>query len=838
MQYQRTTSFVRVFPCQPFSKAGDQEGFACPQWGDLFDYIIKILRLNRPEFFIIENVPNLVRHKKGKTWRSIQRRLRLAGYCVSDKLLSPHHFAVPQIRERAFIVGRRGDLGSFQWPEPMKGQSFSISSVLDENPPEGKKLPQTFVRYLQAWQRFLDRFPDDEQLPSFQIWAMEFGATYPYEKQSPEKVGLNSLGSYRGSFGLPLKGLSEDDVLAALPPYARGTAQVFPEWKVDFIRQNRDLYKRHKDWIDEWLPSILDFAPSFQKFEWNCKGERRRVWDYVIQFRASGIRLKRPSTAPSLVAMTTSQVPVIGWERRYMTIRECSRLRSMGELKYLRLQNLRDLLRSLSLAGSASLIIDDEADQASLNNEISQGQESTTYRCLMELRRELPNHTYVQYTATPQAPLLVSIIDSLSPNFIQLLEPGTQYVGGREFFADRRQLVRVIPPEEVPTNKNPLSAPPDSLIDALRVFMVGVTAGILVDPSGNRSMLVHPSHRTTQHREFYNWVRDIIDEWRRILSLPETDLDRQQLMGEFREAYADLAQTVGADLPAFDDLVPYFKIAFRNTLPLEVNAVDGKTPPVNWRSTYGWILVGGQAMDRGFTVQGLTVTYMPRGIGVGNANTVQQRARFFGYKREYLGYCRVYLEEGTISAFESYVEHEEDIRAQLREIQESGTPLNDWKRAFILDNALQPCRGNVIEFDFMRGRFADSWVAPRVVLSPEAVVESSRQAVANFINTLQFSENTGHADRTETQKHFVCSGVSLRTTIEQLMVRMRITGTTDSQRYVGMLLQLSKALQENPDEVCSIYRMSKGEHRNRSVDENGEVTNLYQGAYPVQPKER
>jgi len=120
-----------------------------------------------------------------------------------------------------------------------------------------------------------------------------------------------------------------------LPPYARGRAKTFPKWKIDFIRQNRDLYKRHRKWIDNWLTSIWNFAPSFQKFEWNCKGEERDVWNYVLQFRASGIRVKRPTTAPSLVAMTTSQVPVIGWEQRYMTIRECSRLQSMGGLKHL-----------------------------------------------------------------------------------------------------------------------------------------------------------------------------------------------------------------------------------------------------------------------------------------------------------------------------------------------------------------------------------------------------------------------------------------------------------------------------------------------------------------------
>ncbi|MCK5615490.1 DNA cytosine methyltransferase, partial [Candidatus Pacearchaeota archaeon] len=94
-------------------------------------------------------------------------------------------------------------------------------------------------------------------------------------------------------------------------------------------------YKQHKKIIDPWLPKIQDFPPSLQKFEWNCKGEERNVWKYIIQFRASGVRIKRPTTTPSLVAMTSTQVPIIGWQKRYMTTRECSRLQSMGNLKFI-----------------------------------------------------------------------------------------------------------------------------------------------------------------------------------------------------------------------------------------------------------------------------------------------------------------------------------------------------------------------------------------------------------------------------------------------------------------------------------------------------------------------
>lgn len=504
-----------------------------------------------------------------------------------------------------------------------------------------------------------------------------------------------------------------------------------------------------------------------------------------------------------------------------------------------RLQTLAALVGAVGVQGVPVLIIDDEADQASLNTEVAQGTESTTYRCLMALRQALPTHTYLQYTATPQAPLLISIIDSLSPNFVQVLDPGEQYVGGREFFGDDLAYARVIPPQDVPANNNPLTEPPESLLEALRVFMVGVTAGILAEGNmGNRSMLVHPSHRTAQHREFYNWVRDIFEEWKRVLNLPDTDADKQELIEDFRGAYDDLAATIGPTAPTFADLVPSLRFAFRNTRVLEVNARNGKTPPVDWRSAYGWILVGGQAMDRGFTVEGLTVTYMPRGIGVGNADTVQQRARFFGYKRRYLGYCRVYLEQGTLNSFRSYVEHEEDIRTQLSEFQDNARPLNDWKRAFVLDTALEPCRRNVLEFDYMQGRFSNEWVTPRVILASSAVIDANRQTVAAFIQGRTFTPINGHADRTDIQRHDACSNIPLREVIEQLLIPMRITGSTDSQRNTGLLLQLTRALDNNPDEVCTVFRMSPNGRRRRTVDDNGEVPNLFQGEAPVSPRDQ
>jgi DNA (cytosine-5)-methyltransferase 1 len=88
------------FPCQPFSKAGSQKGLKCSRNGDLFEYVIQVLRFRRPKYFILENVPNLARHQGGATWKTMRHRLRYAGYETRERRFSPHQFGIPQIRDR------------------------------------------------------------------------------------------------------------------------------------------------------------------------------------------------------------------------------------------------------------------------------------------------------------------------------------------------------------------------------------------------------------------------------------------------------------------------------------------------------------------------------------------------------------------------------------------------------------------------------------------------------------------------------------------------------------------------------------------------------------------
>ena len=496
------------------------------------------------------------------------------------------------------------------------------------------------------------------------------------------------------------------------------------------------------------------------------------------------------------------------------------------------LRNLNRVLEQLDLAALPVLVIDDEADQAGLNTRVGQGTPSTTYQRLVALRQNLPHHAYLQYTATPQAPLLINIIDVLSPQFVDLLTPGADYVGGTTFFGEQPNLVRVIPSNEIPTRTAPLQAVPPSLVTALRLFFLGVAAGFaLADDRParrNRSMLVHPSRETTGHSQFDHWIRQIRQQWMDVLHLPPDNPERLDFVETFRPEYQDLAGTV-PDLPSFDALAAELEYSIRQTMVLEVNARP-TTPQPNWRDTYPWILVGGQAMDRGYTVEGLTVTYMPRDMGVGNADTIEQRARFFGYKRRYLGYCRVFLESGVRDAFQFYVEHEADIRRRLEEHRDTGRPLREWRRAFFMDTSLRPTRRQVLNLDYRQDTVSDDWFWPKVPHGTPELLEANRATVRNFVQQFTWTEAPGDARRTPEQGHLIAEDVPLQRAYAELLSQLRLTEARDSQIFTGLLLQVEAYLDRHADATCTIYQMSEGNIRQRSVNEDDEIPTLFQGA--------
>jgi len=328
------------FPCQPFSKAGNQKGMKDKKNGSLFNEIVEVLAYHKPKYFILENVPFIKQHDNEKTWKymvsMLQGKLK---YQIAHKIYSPHEFGIPQHRKRIFIVGSKNGLSHFEWPIPNHAKA-DIRSVLDRNPKDAKKVDKEELACLKLWQEFISRIPSNDSLPGFPIWSMEFGATYPYEKITPHALTSRKLSQYLGVYGKPLKGLSKEEQFKLLPSYARVPQRSFPEWKQEFIRKNREFYQKHKKTLQPIVNKISRLkTPSWQKFEWNCQDAEREIWRYLIQFRASGIRVKKPNFSPSLVC-TRTQVPIIGWEKRYISKREGARLQSIRGIRLPENENL------------------------------------------------------------------------------------------------------------------------------------------------------------------------------------------------------------------------------------------------------------------------------------------------------------------------------------------------------------------------------------------------------------------------------------------------------------------------------------------------------------------
>lgn len=326
------------FPCQPFSKAGDQKGLDDEKNGTLFDKIVEILDYHEPEYFILENVRNLERHDNFNTWNYIKDKLEnQLKYKIDKKILSPHNFGIPQHRERLFIIGAKNNIQHFNWPETTNSTE-SISDFLDVNPSNATKLEDDKIDVINLWQEFINKIPKEDSLPSFPIWSMEFGATYPFENEIPFRTPTNVLDKYKGAFGIPLKGMTREQKFDNFPNYVKknqvdkvtGDPIQFPTWKKHYIRSNRAFYEKYKIELDPVVKKIRDLGvSSWQKFEWNVQGGERDLSKYIIQFRGSGVRVKKPDFFPSLVTVST-QIPIIGWENRYITPNEGARIQSLN----------------------------------------------------------------------------------------------------------------------------------------------------------------------------------------------------------------------------------------------------------------------------------------------------------------------------------------------------------------------------------------------------------------------------------------------------------------------------------------------------------------------------
>lgn len=338
------------FPCQPFSQAGYRMGLNDPVNGNHFLKLIEVINHHKPSYVFLENVPNLKGHDDGNTWKVIENSLRNEGYEVAERILSPDQFGVPQHRKRIYIVGVKtnGNDTQIKYPELKDNFKIDLSDYLEKGPEEDLTLKDDTLKHILHWQSFVKNIEikGTNDIPRFPVWSMEFGATYPFIEKATNRHSLSELNKTKGKFGIPIKSSSKEGLRNFLPRYSLTGQDIFPKWKISYIKSNREFFNKHKDWIEDWKKEIINWKLSHQKFEWNCGIDvDYTLEDKIIQFRPSGIRVKNRDRFPALV-LSTTQIPIIfdkhkkgGAGFRYITKREAANLQSMPQNNFEMLEN-------------------------------------------------------------------------------------------------------------------------------------------------------------------------------------------------------------------------------------------------------------------------------------------------------------------------------------------------------------------------------------------------------------------------------------------------------------------------------------------------------------------
>ncbi len=489
-----------------------------------------------------------------------------------------------------------------------------------------------------------------------------------------------------------------------------------------------------------------------------------------------------------------------------------------------RIDELVAALTTEELTRYPTLLIDDEGDEASLNTQFRRGRQSAVYSSILRLRDRLRFHAYVAYTATPQANLLISGIDGLSPDFGVLVPPGRTYCGGSTFFGPRQnEFVRTVRAQDAAQHE--ATRITQSLREALAAFVVGAAIRHLRENAAWHSMLIHTSQLKADHQPLESTLRELIGAWRDISRLDPQDPTHAELFKIFQTAFADLQTTVG-EQPTWEQVA--------EQIPTELGAIEiwmvnslpvGRDPIATPFRLINNILVGGNMLGRGVTIPGLAVTYITRRAQKEtNADTMEQRARWFGYKRHYLDLCRIYLTEQLRADYTRLLRHEDDFWDALRRNERQGLSIRDWPRMFALDLTLgvSPTRSSVADFRQFHGRKWDT---------QNQLVRDGQKAVANTQSARQFlSGLNGTRRRVANVEHifFECPTDQL---ITQLLSRFDGEGSDWENAYTCEYL--TRLFMAGVLPTVDVVAMTNGDVRERTPDKKrGGRVNPMQGRSP------
>ncbi len=330
------------------------------------------------------------------------------------------------------------------------------------------------------------------------------------------------------------------------------------------------------------------------------------------------------------------------------------------------MSRLLPLIERLRRQNESFMIIDDEADQASLNTNTNKptAPASGVNAQFQSLFAQLPSFTFLQTTATPEALLLQDEATIFKPNFVVAARPGAGYVGGNYFFdADRTgPHTRVVDAIDV-QNLRTSNVLPASVAQSIYVFLTGAAILRLKGSNKNYTYLLHSSLKQADHSLAFGLINGFVGELRG--SLSSAGSPNQAIMQGIEAAYADLSGGFD-EMPIIGEVVAEIKSKIPSTDIFEINAQTGAGVHPNPPRRHT-LYIGGAKIGRGVTVANLIVTYYGRDAKNPQVDTVLQHARMYGYRKDDLPAIRIFLPWSLEARFIDIHETDNSIRDLCQE---------------------------------------------------------------------------------------------------------------------------------------------------------------------------
>ena len=339
-----------------------------------------------------------------------------------------------------------------------------------------------------------------------------------------------------------------------------------------------------------------------------------------------------------------------------------------------RMENMTEALKDIP-----SIVIDDEGDQVSPGKEKNVKKAPVIHHAIVNSINSINKGVYLSVTATPQANLLVSTINGISPDRCVLVEPGDGYTGANVFHdSSDNPLV-----EGITDSGDFEESIPDSFIRALYFFLVGCALQRINGVDEKYSMLVHPSVSTKVQHDIKNKIDNLLNGSIRRSVSSSVAMGYEEVCEEVEKTLVEFSSRFDS-IPPVSQVVETIKNNLVRTSIFEVNSPADFDEDQEEFSTYK-IYVGGNMLERGITLDNLSVTYIYRVAKKDNAvDTLFQRARWFGYKEDYLKVCKVYMPEEMKNMFIEMTNHENFLWLTMKQYLEKKADIKKMPRIFQL----------------------------------------------------------------------------------------------------------------------------------------------------------